>query len=75
LSYLRFQPAGMTGTNRPCQDVFSTAGRTSFAGRITKIASAIQPLHAGGVHIWLLERGGLEPVHPCISHYHTEDLL
>ena len=34
MSYLRFQTAGNTGTNRPCQAIFSTAGRTSFAGRI-----------------------------------------
>ena len=36
LSYLRLQTAGITGTNRPCQPVFSTAGRPSFAGRIIR---------------------------------------
>jgi hypothetical protein len=50
LSYLRFQTAGITGTNRPCQAIFSTASRTSFAGRITRPFSQLP--------VVLVSRGG-----------------
>ena len=33
-----------------------------------QIAPALQPLHAGGVHICVAERGGFEPSRPFISH-------
>jgi hypothetical protein len=33
---------------------------------VFRIASALRPLHAGGVHIWLAERGELELLVPIL---------
>ena len=49
MSYWRFQTAGNTGANRPRQVDFSTPGRTSFAGRITRAIRQIRVnIPAGG---------------------------